>query len=196
MNHRSMKPSFKQVVIVQKKQNTNVIQTVSQSKENYIANGQLDDSYKTPRNDSLPSAKQENYDFKNLVINNYVQGYSNSQEIFQNEQTNKNELFAQQTLKINSYNYEKQKFFLSAFVDNGVRRAGVHNEVPFAATLNHDTTMTYNIENKNENAKDKANDSTCLHPMSINDDGTISNENRQNNTTNECENYSSNENQK
>lgn len=185
MNHRSMKPSFKQVVIVQKKQN--VIQTVSQSKENYIVNGQIDVSYKSPRNDSLQAAKQENYDFKNLVINNYVQGYNNSKEIFQDEQTNKNELFAQQTLKINSFNYEKQKFFLSAFADNGVRRAGVHNEVspPFVAALNHDTTMTFNTGNKNENVKDQANENTGLHPMSINDDGTISNENRQNN---ECEN--------
>ncbi|XP_035429636.1 cryptochrome-1 isoform X1 [Spodoptera frugiperda] len=200
MNHRSMKPSFKQVVIVQKKQNTNVIQTVSnctsQSKENYIVNGQLDGSYKTPINDNIQSTKQENYDFKNLVINNYVQGYSNSQEIFQNEQSNKNELFAQQTLKINSFNYEKQKYYLSSYTDNGVRLSGVHNEAPppYEGELN-DTNMSFNQEDKNEATKDKAIENTCLHPMSINDEGSISNENCQNNQSNECGFNSSNENQ-
>lgn len=200
MNHRSMKPSFKQVVIVQKKQNTNVIQTVSNctslSKENYIVNGQLDGSYKTPINDNIQSTKQENYDFKNLVINNYVQGYSNSQEIFQNEQSNKNELFAQQTLKINSFNYEKQKYYLSSYTDNGVRLSGVHNEAPppYEGELN-DTNMSFNQEDKNEATKDKAIENTCLHPMSINDEGSISNENCQNNQSNECGFNSSNENQ-
>lgn len=198
MNHRSMKPSFKQVVIVQKKQSTNVIQTVSQTKDNYVVNRQLDVAFKMPRNDNLQSAKQENYDFKNLIINNYVQGYANSPEIFENDQTNKNELFAQQTLKINSFNYDKQKFFLSSFPENGVRKAAGHHEAPapppYAATIDHDTNMTFNNESKIENVKDEANDGTCIHPMSINDDGIISNENQ--NTSNECENYSANENQK
>nr|AUG44606.1 cryptochrome 2 [Agrotis segetum] len=199
MNHRSMKPSFKQVVIVQKKQSTNVIQTVSQTKENYVVNRQLDVAFKMPRNDNLQSAKQENYDFKNLIINNYAQGYANSPEIFENDQTTKNELFAQQTLKINSFNYEKQKFYLSSFSDNGVRKAAGHNEAPapppYSAVIDHDTNMTFNNENKIQNVKDEANDGTCIHPMLINDDGIISNEN-QNNTSKECENYSANENQK
>ncbi|XP_022819927.1 cryptochrome-1-like isoform X2 [Spodoptera litura] len=200
MNHRSMKPSFKQVVIVQKKQNTNVIQTVSnctsQSKENYIVNGQLDGSYKTPMNDNIQSPKQENYDFKNLVINNYVQGYSNNPEIFQNEQSNKNELFAQQTLKINNFNYEKQKYYLSSYTDNDVRLSDVHNDAPppYERELN-DTNMSFNQEDKNEAVKDKAIENTCLHPMSINDEGSMSNENCQNNRSNECGFNSSNDNQ-
>nr|XP_021201222.2 cryptochrome-1 isoform X1 [Helicoverpa armigera]XP_021201231.2 cryptochrome-1 isoform X1 [Helicoverpa armigera]XP_049698225.1 cryptochrome-1 isoform X1 [Helicoverpa armigera] len=202
MNHRSMKPSFKQVVIVQKKQNTNVIQTVSncttQSKENYAVNGQMDNSYKTPINETLQSAKQEKYDFKNLVINNYVQDYSNNQEIFQNEQQNRDNIYEQETLKINNFSYEKQKFYLSNYTENGLRIAAVHNDTPapFVAALNHDSTMTFNRENKSDTGKDKANESTCLHPMSINDDGTITNESRQNNPSNECGYNSSNENQK
>nr|AGA11664.1 cryptochrome CRY2-3 [Helicoverpa armigera] len=202
MNHRSMKPSFKQVVIVQKKQNTNVIQTVSnctpQSKENYAVNGQMDNSYKTPINETLQSAKQEKYDFKNLVINNYVQDYSNNQEIFQNEQQNRDNMYEQETLKINNFSYEKQKFYLSNYTENGLRIAAVHNDTPapFVAARNHDSTMTFNRENKSDTGKDKANESTCLHPMSINDDGTITNESRQNNPSNECGYNSSNENQK
>lgn len=175
--NRSVKPSFKQVVIIQKK-HTNVIQTVSPSKDNCVVNGLLDVSYKIQSNNGIPSEKQENYDFKNLVINNYVQDYSNSQDI-------------------NSYNnnFEKQKFFLSVN-DNGLHRSAGHNEVtpPFDAAHDNDTNMTFNREDKNENVKDKVNDSNCSDPVSINDARTISTENRQNNTPNECGNYYLNEN--
>lgn len=197
MQHRSTRqPPFKQVVIVQKTQNTNVIQRVSndctQSKKNYIVNRQLAVSYKSPRNDNLQSEKHGNYDFKNLVINNYVQGYSNNQEIFETQQSKRNEVYTQQTLKINSFNYEKQKFFLSSFSDNGMRVATAHNDAP--PPYGGESPLRFSRENEKETAKDKANESTRSHRMTINDE-TISNEKRQNIPSNECAYNTSNDNQ-
>ncbi|XP_075985036.1 cryptochrome-1-like isoform X2 [Anticarsia gemmatalis] len=178
-------PAFKQVVIVQQTQNTNVTsQTVSdctkQSKENYIANGQLEISYKAQ---DARNEKQENYDFKNLVINNYVQGYSNSQELYENQQSNRNE-YKQQTLKINTFGYEKQKYYLSTFAENG-RVPAVHNDAQQNfGTVNHnrDSVLNYNRESKNENVKDKPND---LQKMTINNEDTFSNDDCQNKSTND-----------
>ncbi|XP_026726090.1 cryptochrome-1-like isoform X2 [Trichoplusia ni] len=184
MQHRSIKP-FKQVVIVQKTQNTNVIQSVANctTKENYVVNRQV--TYKAPMND-LQSEKQENYDFKNLVINNFVQGYSKGQEIFENPSPNRNEVFAQQTLKINSFNYEKQKYYLSSFNDNGLREENMHNDSTqsFETGIIHDGALSFSRKTKTEAAEEEANESTCSQPMAINDDATITSENRQNNPSN------------
>ncbi|CAB3237253.1 unnamed protein product [Arctia plantaginis] len=119
---------FKRVIIVQQ-ENTKVTQpdnNKKQTKENYIENEQLEVSYKTT--DSR-NEKQENYDLKNLVINNYVEGFPTTQEIFTNQQPNRNE-YTQQTLKMNNFSYEKQKFYLSALKDSEMHVHVVHNDTP------------------------------------------------------------------
>lgn len=167
------KPPFKQVVIVQQTQNSNITsQTAADrttlSKENYIANGQLEVSFKTA---DTQNEKQGNYDFKNLVINNYVQEYTTNQDMYENQESNKNE-YAQPTLKINSFGYEKQKYYLSTFTDNGMRPP-LHKDSQQTfgpPSLNHETALKYNREPKSENTKDK-ND---LHQMTINNERTYS----------------------
>lgn len=94
-------PQFKEIVIVEATKSE-----VDQQTRDYVPNA--------PR----PN-KQDNYDFKNLAINNYIQAYSNSQDIFPNQQ-NRNEMFPH-TLKIDNFNFEKPKFFLSSYTENGVR---------------------------------------------------------------------------
>lgn len=168
---------FKRVIIVQQ-ETTNVTTQPEtdkkQTKENYIENEQLEVSYKTA--DSR-NEKKENYDLKNLVINNYVEGFPTTQEMFTNQQPNRNE-YTQQTLKINNFNYEKQKFYLSALKDSEMH---VHNDSPqtFGPT-NHNCETSR--DGNNDNIKAKSDD---LHQVSMNNDVTLSNDTHGNNPPND-----------
>lgn len=116
--------SFKQVYIAQRSENNvtdmgNCTPQRPPSRENYAVNRQMDVTYKRIEIVGDLPAKQENYDFKNLAINNYIQRYSNGQEIFQKQQLT-NELYSQNNLK-NPYGEEKLKFYLSTLAEHGVR---------------------------------------------------------------------------
>ncbi|XP_013195022.2 cryptochrome-1 [Amyelois transitella] len=117
----SKQQQFKQVVIVQQIQNSNVspatITSCAQTLDNYVINGQLATckSNNTRIDPMKPPSKQENYDFKNLAINNYTQEYANK-EVYRNEQSNKNEDY-QTSVKNSNYGYIKPKFYITAFPD-------------------------------------------------------------------------------
>ncbi|XP_063833163.1 cryptochrome-1-like [Ostrinia nubilalis] len=127
---------FKKVVIVQT-QSTNVARPPTPERPNrcspqpnFIINL---DAFKTnPGMDTTQEqSKQDNYNFKNLAINNYIQDYSNTSE-YRNQQLNKEEAY-QQDVKTNSFGFLKPKFYLS-YTDNGVSRiatarAATQNEI-------------------------------------------------------------------
>lgn len=147
-------PQFKQVVIVQT-QNANVGPEAGSDcsnrcspNPNFIMNGQLDSQYKSRDNQSPQEQnKQDNYNFKNLAINNCIQDYSNTSE-YQNQQLTKDKEY-QKDVKTNNFGFLKPKFYLS-YGDMGV----VQNNISRRDTPRND----FNKEAKNEPAKEKSED--------------------------------------
>ncbi|KAL0850167.1 hypothetical protein ABMA28_012041 [Loxostege sticticalis] len=147
-------PQFKQVVIVQT-QNANVGPEAGSDcsnrcspNPNFIMNGQLDGQYKSRDNQSPQEQnKQDNYNFKNLAINNCIQDYSNTSE-YQNQQLTKDKEY-QKDVKTNNFGFLKPKFYLS-YGDMGV----VQNNISRRDTPRND----FNKEAKNEPAKEKSED--------------------------------------
>lgn len=142
---------FRQVVIVQT-QNTSVAQDAdpehadarAQPPRNYITKGQLSVPFKINQQkiDSVQEqTKQENYNFKNLAINNYIQDYSNKPE-YQNQQ--RGEVFQQD---VKGFDFIKPKFYLSYSESNGI----VQNE----CSHNNKSQNEFNKETKIEPNKEK-----------------------------------------
>ncbi|XP_026764725.1 cryptochrome-1-like [Galleria mellonella] len=149
------KQQFKQVVIVQQKSNVTpetIIKRSQLSSENYINDGQLNVTYKTNQKIDTLQTTQENYNFKNLAINNYNQEYFN-REIYQNQQMNGNEV-CQDALKNSNYVYVKPKFYLTS-TDNGVVRNDTSQS--FVSTA---STKNYTVDEKS--VGEKPSDSSCL----------------------------------
>ncbi|KAG6461010.1 hypothetical protein O3G_MSEX012372 [Manduca sexta] len=185
-------PQFKQVVIVQQTQNTdnpseNSDRTTRPS-ENAIVSDRQDIVYKSHQSRHLQSGgKQENYDYKNYNID-HISGYDN-QDMYQSQQINQNELYSQQDIKIDTYDYNKSKYYLSNYAENNVL---VSSATPTFITpsMNHQSNMNYNREGKNKSKNNKSSDAVFLHPLSVVSDRMYSGDNRQTQSSNECE-YSS-----
>ncbi|XP_059049198.1 cryptochrome-1-like [Achroia grisella] len=173
----SKQQQFKQVIVQQKSSVTPgpTIKSPQQTPENYILNGQLDATYKAnEKPDTLQSTNtQENYDFKNLAINNYNQNYFN-RENFQSEQVNGDGY--PEALKNSNYVYVKPKFYLTS-TDNGVlNNDATQNFAPMAPPQNYIkeekpatekpddntrlTVITTNSEKVYEDAVEETNKST------------------------------------
>lgn len=188
-SHRNVsetQPPFKHVVIMQKTQHNDVTTPpaghTTQSKVNYISNGQLDVSYNTSE---TRTEKQGNYEFKN-VINNYVQGYP-AQNVYDNRQSTENDYNQQansneynhQSIKIDNYTYDKQKYYLSNMVRHHEGSQNIST-----ANLNCDSNLSYNRESSGERTKEQTND---LQQVTLNSDGTYSKDTHQNKPSNKSQ---------
>lgn len=165
--------SFKEVYIVQQPENNvtdNIRDYTSQrplSQENYVVNRQMDVAYK--RIEIVgedPPAKQENYDFKNLAINNYIQRYSKGQEMFRKQQLT-SEIYSENKQKINPNSEEKLKLYLSTLAKQSAKlqQAQQRNIAPqkFApAPLSQEYTGSH------ENATENIDDPSSLHTANTN----------------------------
>lgn len=175
-------PKFKQVVIVhqvQSPQASGETNSHQPPKENYIIDNQQDIEYKIQSDgDVQPQNKDDSYDFKNLVINNHVQGY-NKQIIYQCQKTNTNEIYSQQGIKTNTYDYEKAKIYLSNFADRNIFMSG-SPQICIPGQLNEDPSLTSNSQLENESTKDKTEDVQCI---TIQNEEFFSKQNVQNSTT-------------
>ncbi|XP_053601668.1 cryptochrome-1-like isoform X2 [Plodia interpunctella] len=133
---------FKQVVIVQQIQNSNIAPAA-------ITNAPYVNGQHTRVDPMKPPTKQENYDFKNLAIrvNNYNQEYNNP-EIYQNEES-ANEDY-QTSVKNSNYGFMKPKFYLSPFPDNkALQNSNNDNKATFVVP-GHNYTAADNDNNKKE----------------------------------------------
>jgi hypothetical protein len=125
-------PQFKQVVIVQTQSSAQDADSDCRPKCQGIGNAR-------------ESSKQENYNFKNLAINNYIQDFSNTQESYQN--LDRSEIY-QSEVK-NNFGLVKPKFYIP-FADKRNERPHSEATEDFVP-VNKD----YNIEPKSEMNKEK-----------------------------------------
>nr|ABO38435.1 cryptochrome 2 [Antheraea pernyi] len=190
---------FKKVLIVHQVKHSEITEErVSQTnshhqtpKENYIINSRQSIEYKTCSDNNLqPPNKHNNYDFKNLVINNHIQGYNNH-IIYQCQKGNQNEIYSQQGVKTNAYGYENTKFFLSNFADNNIFVSG-SPQLYIPGQVNEESPLQSNSETNNESTKEKTVD---LHCINIQSEESFSMENIQNSTTAESAVNPTNENE-
>ncbi|KAM3966799.1 cryptochrome 2 isoform 2-T2 [Aphomia sociella] len=145
---------LKQVVIVQQIHNPGVtispgvITRAPRLPENYIINGQINMTYKANQKiETLQSIHtQENYDFKNLAINNYNQDCLNT-ELYQHQQPNRNEIY-QQAITHSNYIYLTPKCYLTS-TDNGVQNMNSDSST-FAPVI---PVQDYKGEEKTTNEK-------------------------------------------
>lgn len=183
-------PQFKQVVIVQQTQNTdNASETsncTTRPSENTVSD-QQDIVYKS-RSIHLPSeGKQESYEYKNYNID-HISGYDN-QDMYHSQQINQNELYRQDIIKINTYDYNKSKYYLPNYAETNVLESS-ENPTFVTPSTNHQSNMNYNRECKNKSKSNKSSDAVFLHPLSVVSDRMYSGGKRPTQTSNECE-YSS-----
>ncbi|KOB73084.1 Cryptochrome 2, partial [Operophtera brumata] len=144
-------PKCKEIVIVHKVHKSSVaLANPANPQKTFVANGKIDSSFK---HRSLPHGRQENCQFKNLAINNFVNGYS-SQNVYPgatpNYQPNPNSEY-QQVMKINNYNFEQTKFYVPVYPQNVAPRPA-HTAVPFIPD-----PIDGKRERKKEGTKDKSN---------------------------------------
>lgn len=170
--HDTKQRRIKRVVIVQKEQSATIkqqpvlIDTQHTHRKNYVINGQIDDVYKLPTVANLQrSEKQGNYELKNLIINNYVQDFSNSQNMYSNQP---NPHIYNQTMKLNNYAYVRPRFYLpNHYVDNSEVHDG--NQIYVIKTMNQETALDCKVKsNKDTNKTDESADQRS---MTINSDG-------------------------
>ncbi|KAL4704997.1 hypothetical protein ACJJTC_009785 [Scirpophaga incertulas] len=111
------KSPFKQVVIVQSQssvsEDPNTNNDLSSPQKNFI-NRQEDDSYKCKQShdSTTQTNKQDNYNFKNLAINNYVKKSTSTHDDFESTQKNRQQVF-QPGGKSNNFDFLKPKFYMS-----------------------------------------------------------------------------------
>lgn len=155
---RETKPSqFRQVVIVQTQnatQETDAERTIkrTQSQRSYIANGQLSVPLKSNQDvDSVQEqTKQENYNFKNLAINNYTRDFSNTSEY----RTQLQSKVYEQQVKSNNFDFIKPKLYLTYGESNSL----VQNQ------HSHDTSSNeFKKETKVEPNKEKPDSSESMN---------------------------------
>ncbi|XP_068629221.1 cryptochrome-1-like [Battus philenor] len=140
---RESKHSFKQIVIVQA-QNSNTTSDLpkcQQIPDKYI-NSQLEISC------DLNSSKQQNYDLKNLVINNSEHQYE--QEIFPHQQSLKNE-GSPQKVQITSFVDNKPEFYLPAYTENQMQLENDTSIQYIPNMLKHESTLNSTDKKKLQN---------------------------------------------
>lgn len=157
------KPKFKQVVIVQKSVAAKTEICPPPPESFLMKHSPVDSSFKSNReakNIQRPK-KHENYDFKNLAINNYIQDYSNSKEACQNQQLKRDDVH-QPELKCHTCGLAKPVLYLP-FADKLVRI-----EQPLGDNAAHFVPIIqpgdFNRESRTE-TKDKTEDSTRTHAV-------------------------------
>ncbi|CAH0747383.1 unnamed protein product [Diatraea saccharalis] len=157
--HDLKQPQFKQVVIVQKQNNTNLQKVCPPPQSDYVINGQVNSPYKN--NEDIErvqkSSKSENYNFKNLDINQYIQDYSSNKETYQSQQQRTEEIYQQD--KANNFEFVKPKFYLP-YPNNGIVHNNHAHETPKDGHFTHD--HNYDKETSNEAKKDKQMLNNCI----------------------------------
>lgn len=110
---REAKHQFKQVVIVQQAQSANISTVIPHGPriQDKFINGQLEISCESNPN-------KQNYDLKNLVINNSDPGFN--QQTF-HSQPHKIDGLSESVQIDNSYDTDKPKFYLPLYNDNGIQ---------------------------------------------------------------------------
>lgn len=169
-------PGFKQVVIVQQSHSARIATQLAQKQQNFIINGQV--HFKTSKTIGAIRRpdKEENYDFKNLAIDNHVQRFPPTS--LQGASINKTELY-QQVLKINDYNPEnyqrqtkideynpdKPKYFLPNFTENGVHLQNSHLRNDVTQNFMTPGTLSHNfiMKGKNEPQEKTDDDSYAIN---------------------------------
>nr|WJJ67115.1 CRYPTOCHROME [Phauda flammans] len=173
------KQSFKQVIIVQQIQNTNIpVNNITNyqpqyylpqpSQDNYTSNEQIDMQYK-PNVDGLLLPKQPNYEFKDLAINNYIDGYVNARDMNQSQQMNRNQFFTPD-MKHSVYDDGRNKYYLSTYVHNDMRMQNFYAQTDM--TSNYITGAQGNLPfntNIQEDIKGSTDNNTCLQKPNTTD---------------------------
>lgn len=115
---REAKQHFKQVVIVQRAQNANISTEMPHGPriQDKFINGQLEISCESNQN-------KQNYDLKNLVINNSNAGFN--RQTF-HSQPHKIDGLSESVQINNSYDTDKPKFYLQLYDDNGLHIQNTH----------------------------------------------------------------------
>lgn len=185
-------PQFKQVYIVQEEANSSIAtQNISDSlssQTNYdTVNRQQEILYHiTELNE--PIAKQDKYNFKNLAINNYHQKYSHAEEIlYQSRKVTRNEICAQQVIKVRPYSDEKLKLYLSNLSGNalGMEDVHTHSEI-LQRFLPSNLSHPYENESNQETVTTAPGESSARLCITINTKKSYVHNSDSENTSNEC----------
>lgn len=132
--HRGERNSkCKEIVIVQKVHKSSVaLANIANTQKTFVANAKVDASC---RQTCMlpPHCRQQNYQFQNLAINNFVHTHT-SQNVYQgvmpNSQLSPSVQYLQ-TMKINNYNIEQTNFYVPVYPQNVPPRHAAHSAVPF-----------------------------------------------------------------
>lgn len=172
--HRGEKHKYKEIVIVPKVQEARVeLENLTPAQKTFVANSKIDTSIQIHQTHMLPTttaSKQENYEFKNLAINNFVQTYSsqNYEEVVVNHIPNPDQM-----MKINNFNIEK-KFYMpvymekvalhkhtaavSAFVQSSVTCTKTEHDIKSIEGKSDDLQTSDAAETRTDNDKDQHSD--------------------------------------
>lgn len=172
---------FKQVVIFQKNHNSDV-NTDIPSQNSYI-NQQLDAVYKNQTDNLQTSEKRDNYEFKNLINNKCTQDYPSTQELYENQQSKSNDVLYNQSMKINNYGYEKPKFYMVNYIENG--RISDANQTRACKSMNLNSVLDYKRDGNSAPKADNNEDNACRHTVAINSDGSYTVDDNQNSQSGE-----------
>lgn len=153
----SKQSGMKQVYIVQQSQEPSVAahnitenSNARQSPESYAVNG-VHLPYKNDQRQCMPPPAQK-FDIKNLGVNNYMHTFSRTHQLYENQQLNRN-MYIQPDVKIDPYNDEKLKFYLSTVSDNSLRNTTQKGAPPTYTTASINHTYIRHSNNKNDDCR-------------------------------------------